>query len=598
MEGGASLFEMLQAARPWLRSAFVAPPPGIMLGNECLTLPACGDEAATDIAASLLEDGGIDALAVRLTGAAAAAEQHGAALHSKQYVSAVAAMDNALAKLLAAVRRRREEHPQESWIVLFTSVGTAADSANALVLAGLGTAEVPTGEISPPASAVDVAMTALQHFSVIPQPAWALQGRSLLSEDPLDLLHHPSKPSAVQPAALLRAPSFGAQLGCRWSERFVRNLPGVGSDVAAVVGHRGNGMNGHVNKGPGFSVRENTLASFRKAYAAGVRWVELDVQITKDGVPVVWHDDYVVLSCPKYVGPRGVGVVRNELSDLSLSEFRAAGPLWERRSAAPTTGACGLMRAVGLPGAKKDVAWDCAHEDRLPTLEEVLLELPEDLGLNLELKYMDYNVPDASVIEMGLRTITKVVETHGANRRVYYSSFEPTAAVMMHRIQHRTHSERPVFFLTDAALGDNGPHPDHRRNSVRAAIEVASAAGLAGIVTDVAALEAEPALVSEVRTAGLLLATYGKRNVDLDLYERQRSWGVCAVITDNVAELVTASGSLPGKIAEPAKESSPVFAAAASSSASTSTLLPAPVPQMQPLSKVPVTATLSSVHAI
>jgi glycerophosphoryl diester phosphodiesterase len=36
---------------------------------------------------------------------------------------------------------------------------------------------------------------------------------------------------------------------------------------------------------------ENTLAAFRRALALGVDGLELDVQVTRDGVPVVFHDD-------------------------------------------------------------------------------------------------------------------------------------------------------------------------------------------------------------------------------------------------------------------------------------------------------------------
>jgi glycerophosphoryl diester phosphodiesterase len=36
---------------------------------------------------------------------------------------------------------------------------------------------------------------------------------------------------------------------------------------------------------------ENTLAGFRRAAATGVRWVEFDVMLTGDAVPVLFHDD-------------------------------------------------------------------------------------------------------------------------------------------------------------------------------------------------------------------------------------------------------------------------------------------------------------------
>lgn len=48
-----------------------------------------------------------------------------------------------------------------------------------------------------------------------------------------------------------------------------------------VIGHRGAAA----------SAPENTLAGFRRAAALGVTWVEFDVKLTADKVPVLVHDD-------------------------------------------------------------------------------------------------------------------------------------------------------------------------------------------------------------------------------------------------------------------------------------------------------------------
>jgi len=58
---------------------------------------------------------------------------------------------------------------------------------------------------------------------------------------------------------------------------------------------------------------ENTLAAFRNAIAIGADWLEMDVQVTKDGELVVIHDETVDRTT------NGSGAVR----DLTLEEIRA-----------------------------------------------------------------------------------------------------------------------------------------------------------------------------------------------------------------------------------------------------------------------------------
>jgi Glycerophosphoryl diester phosphodiesterase len=46
----------------------------------------------------------------------------------------------------------------------------------------------------------------------------------------------------------------------------------------------------------GFSNRENSLDGFRNALEAGVKFYEFDLRLTKDGVPVLNHDRFLVNS--------------------------------------------------------------------------------------------------------------------------------------------------------------------------------------------------------------------------------------------------------------------------------------------------------------
>lgn len=55
-----------------------------------------------------------------------------------------------------------------------------------------------------------------------------------------------------------------------------------------VIGHRGSGMN--KMETPNLQIGENTLISFITAASLGAEYVEFDVQLTKDHVPVIYHD--------------------------------------------------------------------------------------------------------------------------------------------------------------------------------------------------------------------------------------------------------------------------------------------------------------------
>ena len=75
---------------------------------------------------------------------------------------------------------------------------------------------------------------------------------------------------------------------------------------------------------------ENTLVSFERAVAAGARWIECDIQFTRDHEPVVLHDEHLGRLC---------GVDRNiasynydELFELSVSVPKRDGGPFEGES--------------------------------------------------------------------------------------------------------------------------------------------------------------------------------------------------------------------------------------------------------------------------
>ncbi|MDN3294203.1 glycerophosphodiester phosphodiesterase [Streptomyces ficellus] len=127
--------------------------------------------------------------------------------------------------------------------------------------------------------------------------------------------------------------------------------------AVTVVGHRGDP----------YRVRENTLASIRSAYGRGADAVEIDVRLTRDGVPVLLHDDTL---------KRLWGVDR-PLAHLTLAEVREL------------TGAEGV-----------------------PTLQDALLAAGE--------RRVMIDLPGAT--GESVRTIVGTVHDCGARDRVYYCS--------------------------------------------------------------------------------------------------------------------------------------------------------------------------------
>jgi glycerophosphoryl diester phosphodiesterase len=135
-----------------------------------------------------------------------------------------------------------------------------------------------------------------------------------------------------------------------------------------ILGHRGAPR----------EARENTLASFARAMEAGADGVELDVQRSRDGVPVVIHDD----TLERTMGVRGA---------VSALDWPAIGQLTQAR----------------VPSLEQAAAWAAAA----------------GAWLNVEVK-------SAGVEAATLR----VIEGVGLSGRTLFSSFQPAVVAELGRL--------------------------------------------------------------------------------------------------------------------------------------------------------------------
>lgn len=160
-----------------------------------------------------------------------------------------------------------------------------------------------------------------------------------------------------------------------------------------IIGHRGASAD----------APENTLAAFALAIEQGADGVELDVQLSADGWPVIIHDDTVDRTS------NGSGRV----SEMTVAELQQL---------------------------------DLGMEQTIPTLDELFEAFGPTLLYNVELK-------SDGLLRTGLRdtgleaAVAERIEAHHLENRVLVSSFDPFCVRRARRYLSRT---TPVAFLRES----------------------------------------------------------------------------------------------------------------------------------------------------
>jgi len=160
-----------------------------------------------------------------------------------------------------------------------------------------------------------------------------------------------------------------------------------------IIGHRGH------DRGP-----ENTVESFLQAVEAGAEMLELDVWLTADGVPVVYHDEFLTV--------RGENLGRiaqhtsHDLQEIELDE--------------------------GL---------------RIPTLERVFSQLLPLVPLNIELKFFNLNYRPL------VGALIELIWRFKAERKLLVSSFFHHSLEIVQRAEPSL-ATAPIF-----GVPTGPPHP-------------------------------------------------------------------------------------------------------------------------------------------
>ncbi|EMR11148.1 hypothetical protein PNEG_00744 [Pneumocystis murina B123] len=322
-----------------------------------------------------------------------------------------------------------------------------------------------------------------------------------------------------------------------------------------VIGHRGLGENRASKKS--LQLGENTLQSFISAANLGASYVEFDVQLTKDYIPIIYHDflvsetgidipvhnltlqQFLALSDTKQ--SKSSTFLDKSISPLSsklkfesvkrsksqyFSNFKDQNELYERIK---------YTRDFKIKGYKGNARGQ-SIQGPFMTLEEAFKEIPTNVGFNIECKYpmlheAENEEMDNIAIELNkwVDTVLKIVYDHKKDRDIIFSSFHPEVCLLLSYKQPSI----PIMFLTDANISTR----DIRSASLQEAIRFATRWNLLGIVCKSDPLVLCPRLIRVIKDSGLVCVTYGSGNNVPENVKLQIQAGLDAVIVDSVLEI-------------------------------------------------------------
>ena len=271
---------------------------------------------------------------------------------------------------------------------------------------------------------------------------------------------------------------------------------------AWAIGHRGSGSNRVVKK-----YMENSMKGFAAAADAGADFVEFDIQLTKDGTPVIYHDLAGVLredpipgmDAPQQVMPDGRN--RYTIQQFTEEQFRKSGLLTE-------------------------------YNTERPTFEDLLTKLPSSLGFDVEMKYpsplkKNVTIPFADMNEY-VDTVLDVMDKHGHGRKMFFSSFNPFICMMLKLKQKKW----PVMQLFEMKKSYGSVEGLTQR--ILTVAQVHTHLGTEGFVLHAEDFVNLPDVVKSLLDKNFVLNTFGDMNNTKDGIVRQLNMGIRGICTDNM----------------------------------------------------------------
>ncbi|ADM10994.1 glycerophosphoryldiester phosphodiesterase [Encephalitozoon intestinalis ATCC 50506] len=264
-----------------------------------------------------------------------------------------------------------------------------------------------------------------------------------------------------------------------------------------MIGHRGCGMNGI----PSTTMMENTISSIQEAYRMGAKWVEIDVQLTKEGIPIVFHD-FVIEAGGLCLG----------INEITLQEF---------------------LRLVGNPNEER--------QDLPCTLSRLLECVSDKNGINIEIKYplpsekRKYNLKDLDPAEKVVEKIVETIQKSG-KEKIVFSSFHPYILLMLKLVLPNF----GVYMITETKDKEENPYT----KTLYGALYFCTKLGLDGIVLDWNCIAENPADIIKIfKEFDLKTIVYGDSINNRNMIRILNELGVYGIIVDDLKLIFSADNN-------------------------------------------------------
>ncbi|KAK4297274.1 hypothetical protein Pmani_030296 [Petrolisthes manimaculis] len=285
------------------------------------------------------------------------------------------------------------------------------------------------------------------------------------------------------------------------------------------VGHRGAGNSYHPEPKSCANIRENTVASLKYAADSGADMVEFDVQLSKDLVPVIYHDFHACIALKRKRQQDQSDILEIPIKDLTLAQLQAL-KLYHKKEQ-------GLSRFE-----------DEEFEDHqpFPTLQKALECIPYTCGFNVEVKWTmllrdgTYELQHPFELNHFLDLIIKMVLEHSGKRKIVFSCFHPDICTMVRLKQNRY----PVIFLTQGSTIRWPSYEDQRCSSIRQAILYAINADILGINVHSEGVMRDPSEVQVAMERNLIVFCWGDHNNDQEAIKFLKKVGLHGIIYDKI----------------------------------------------------------------